>query len=288
MRSATRAGWLIAGTVCTIPCPSRIRLVRCDAAARNSSGALECEYSSRKWCSTSQAQSKPSRSASSICSSASAKTRCSSPSCPRPRHLVLEEQPELHRELRRGRGTTLMRQTVEPTEVRSREERGGAWHPAQRRRGVGRRSSCAHTGVLTTLRARRRADLAPGVVRRARPADLRQRTGAHEEVRRASRNDPRVSFLVESGERWADLLGVHSRERPGSSTTPTLLERVAAALADKYGRFRTPRDRDARRDARQLRDGRDDDRDHSRRPHPVVGERAPVRRGSGVTRAART
>ena len=29
-------------------------LVRCDTAARNTSGALEWEYSSRKWCSTSQ------------------------------------------------------------------------------------------------------------------------------------------------------------------------------------------------------------------------------------------
>ena len=34
-------------------------------AARNTSGAEECEYSSRKWCSTSQAKSIPRRSASS-------------------------------------------------------------------------------------------------------------------------------------------------------------------------------------------------------------------------------
>jgi hypothetical protein len=33
--------------------------VRCDAAARNTSGALECEYSSRKWCSTSHTCSMP-------------------------------------------------------------------------------------------------------------------------------------------------------------------------------------------------------------------------------------
>ena len=54
MRSATRAGWFTCGGICTIPWPRRIRLVRCDAAARNTSGADECEYSSRKWCSTSQ------------------------------------------------------------------------------------------------------------------------------------------------------------------------------------------------------------------------------------------
>ena len=54
IRSAIRAGWLTPGGVCTMPCPSRIRLVRWLAAARNTSGAVECEYSSRKWCSTSQ------------------------------------------------------------------------------------------------------------------------------------------------------------------------------------------------------------------------------------------
>jgi len=35
----------------------RIWRVRWLAAARNTSGAGECEYSSRKWCSTSQAKS---------------------------------------------------------------------------------------------------------------------------------------------------------------------------------------------------------------------------------------
>ena len=54
MRSATRAGWLNGGGVCTMPWPSRMFFVRCDAAARNTSGALEWLYSSRKWCSTSQ------------------------------------------------------------------------------------------------------------------------------------------------------------------------------------------------------------------------------------------
>ena len=42
MRSAMRAGWLNAGGVCTMPCPRRMCFVRCDAAARNTSGALEC------------------------------------------------------------------------------------------------------------------------------------------------------------------------------------------------------------------------------------------------------
>ena len=55
IRSAIRAGWLNGGGVWTMPCPRRMFFVRCDAAARNTSGALEWEYSSRKWCSTSQA-----------------------------------------------------------------------------------------------------------------------------------------------------------------------------------------------------------------------------------------
>jgi hypothetical protein len=37
----------------TMPCPRRICFVRWLAAARKTSGAEECEYSSRKWCSTS-------------------------------------------------------------------------------------------------------------------------------------------------------------------------------------------------------------------------------------------
>ena len=36
------------------PVPEPEVLVRCDAAARNTSGALEWQYSSRKWCSTTQ------------------------------------------------------------------------------------------------------------------------------------------------------------------------------------------------------------------------------------------
>jgi hypothetical protein len=52
-RSATRAGWLYAGGVRAMPCPRRMFCVRWLSAAIISSGADECEYSSRKWCSTS-------------------------------------------------------------------------------------------------------------------------------------------------------------------------------------------------------------------------------------------
>ena len=65
-------------------------------AARNTSGAEECEYSSRKWCSTSQAKSMPRRSASSTCSSASLKQPMLVARAPRARNLMLVEDAELH------------------------------------------------------------------------------------------------------------------------------------------------------------------------------------------------
>ena len=50
MRSTALAGWLVVS--CMMPWPSRMRDVRWLAAARNTSGAEEWLYSSRKWCST--------------------------------------------------------------------------------------------------------------------------------------------------------------------------------------------------------------------------------------------
>jgi hypothetical protein len=47
-RSATRIGWLNCGTHTTMPWPTRIRVVCMAHAVRKSSGAEECEYSSRK------------------------------------------------------------------------------------------------------------------------------------------------------------------------------------------------------------------------------------------------
>ena len=55
------------------------------------------------------------------------------------------------------------------------------------------------------------------------------------------RRDPRVSFLVESGERWAELRAVHVTGRARIVSEPALAARVAAALAAKYAAFRTVR-----------------------------------------------
>ena len=51
------------------------------------------------------------------------------------------------------------------------------------------------------------------------------------------RRDPRVSFLVESGERWRDLRGVHLTGRARIVAEPELQARVGAALGEKYGGF---------------------------------------------------
>jgi PPOX class probable F420-dependent enzyme len=99
----------------------------------------------------------------------------------------------------------------------------------------------AHTGVLTTLRA----DGVPISL----PVwfvvlDRRIYVSGPAHTKKFARidHDPRVSFLVESGQRWVDLLGVHLTGTAWIVDDAELLERVATALADKYGRYRTPRD----------------------------------------------
>lgn len=98
----------------------------------------------------------------------------------------------------------------------------------------------AHTGILTSLRRDGRPITLPvwfAVLDRriyvSGPATAKR----HARVRR----DPRVSFLVESGERWAELCAVHVSGRARVVDDPALLARVAAALDVKYGAFRTAR-----------------------------------------------
>lgn len=56
------------------------------------------------------------------------------------------------------------------------------------------------------------------------------------------RHDERVGFLVEHGERWAELAGVHLTGRARFVDDAELLDRVSAAMAAKYTRFRTSRE----------------------------------------------
>ncbi len=100
--------------------------------------------------------------------------------------------------------------------------------------------AASHTGILTSLR-RDGAPIALPLwfVVLDRRIYVSGPAGAMRVVR--IRRDPRVSFLVESGERWAELRAVHVTGRARVVTEPTLLTRVAAALDAKYRAFRTPR-----------------------------------------------
>jgi len=98
--------------------------------------------------------------------------------------------------------------------------------------------AAAHTGILTTLRADGMPITLP-VWFVALDERIYVGTPTHtKKVVRVTR-DPRVSFLVESGRRWAELAGVHLAGRARIVEEPGLLTRVADALAEKYRAYRT-------------------------------------------------
>jgi PPOX class probable F420-dependent enzyme len=93
-----------------------------------------------------------------------------------------------------------------------------------------------HTGIFTTLRA----DGVPITLPVWFVAfddyiyvDAVTRTKKVTRIRR----DPRVSFLVESGERWSELRGVHFTGRARFVDDPAIVARVGDALAEKYAGF---------------------------------------------------
>ena len=99
----------------------------------------------------------------------------------------------------------------------------------------------AHTGILTTLRR----DGAPISL----PVwfvvlDRRVYVSGPATTKKLARlrNDDRVAFLIESGEAWAELVGVHLTGTAHEIDDPALLDRVRAALDAKYAAFRTDRD----------------------------------------------
>jgi PPOX class probable F420-dependent enzyme len=98
-----------------------------------------------------------------------------------------------------------------------------------------------HTGVLTSLR-RDGMPISLPVWFVVLDRRIYVRGPAHTKKFARIRHDPRVSFLVESGERWAELVGVHVTGRATYVDDETLRERVAIALHDKYSRFRTRRE----------------------------------------------
>ena len=99
--------------------------------------------------------------------------------------------------------------------------------------------AAAHTGILTTLRG----DGAPITLPVWFVAlDERVYVGTPARTKKVARvrRDPRVSFLVESGARWAELVGVHLTGRARVVEEPELVARVVDALNEKYRAFRTP------------------------------------------------
>ena len=96
----------------------------------------------------------------------------------------------------------------------------------------------AHTGVLTTLR-RDGVPISLPVWFVVLDRRIYVSGPAHTKKFARVRRDPRVSFLVESGERWIDLLGVHltgtARIVDDARMVAHLRECLAGRSAHKHG-----------------------------------------------------
>jgi PPOX class probable F420-dependent enzyme len=96
----------------------------------------------------------------------------------------------------------------------------------------------SHTGILTTLRAEGSPITLPTwfvVLDRTICFSAPSRTRKVARLRR----DPRASFLVESGERWAELRAVHLSGRVEFVDDDADRARIDKALDQKYAAFRT-------------------------------------------------
>jgi PPOX class probable F420-dependent enzyme len=101
-----------------------------------------------------------------------------------------------------------------------------------------REIAAAHTGVLTTLRADGTPVALPvWFVARERTIYVSTPPRAKKVAR--VRNDPRASFLVESGARWAELRAVHVNGAIDVVDDPATITAVTAELDAKYAAFRT-------------------------------------------------
>jgi len=96
----------------------------------------------------------------------------------------------------------------------------------------------AHTGILTTLRRDGMPISLPmWFVALERTICISAPSGTKKLAR--LRHDPRASFLVESGERWAELEAVHLTGRIETVTDEAEIARIEHALDAKYAAFRT-------------------------------------------------
>ena len=98
----------------------------------------------------------------------------------------------------------------------------------------------AHTGILTTLKADGSPVTLPiWFVTVDRTICFAAPTGTKKVAR--IRRDPRASFLVESGERWAELRAVHVNGRIEIVDDEPTMARIDRDLDAKYAAFRTSR-----------------------------------------------
>lgn len=98
----------------------------------------------------------------------------------------------------------------------------------------------SHTGIFTTLRADG-VPIALPVWFVALDERIYVAAPVHRKKVGRVRRDPRCSFLVESGERWAELRGVHLTGRAQFVENSDRIAEVRAALNAKYDSFRSKR-----------------------------------------------
>jgi PPOX class probable F420-dependent enzyme len=98
----------------------------------------------------------------------------------------------------------------------------------------------SHTGILTTLRRDGTPITLPTWFVDLDRTVCFSTPALTKKVGRIRRNS-RVSFLVESGRRWAELQAVHLTGVAEVVDDPQLAARIAAALDSKYEAFRTRR-----------------------------------------------
>jgi len=98
----------------------------------------------------------------------------------------------------------------------------------------------AHTGIFTTLRRDGMPIALPvWFVALDRTICLAAPSGTKKVAR--LRNDPRASFLVESGEKWVELQAVHLTGRVEVVSDAAEIARIDDALDAKYLPFRAAR-----------------------------------------------
>lgn len=120
------------------------------------------------------------------------------------------------------------------------------------------RIASAHTGIVTSLR-RDGVPIATPMWFCVVDDAVHFRTPADAKKAARLRHDPRVGFLVEGGERWAQLWAVHLAGRAAFVVDDDVIARVGDALHAKYSTFRTSRA-----------EMPDDTRAHYERPFVVV------------------